>query len=193
LWLCRSCHRYGSIGYDPFLSVNGAICLSPAVKVTSDIKEVIASSDYITLHVPFNDATKGLINTDSLANAKDGVRILNFARGELVNSADIIAALESGKVSFYVTDFPNDEIIGVKGVIAIPHLGASTPESEDNCAKMAAAELIDYLEKGIIRNSVNYPDVICQTPLKPGCVCSIRMPRAFRPLLRRLSAQQSPL
>jgi D-3-phosphoglycerate dehydrogenase len=148
------------IGYDPFLSVNGAICLSPAVKVTSDIKEVIASSDYITLHVPFNDATKGLINTDSLANAKDGVRILNFARGELVNSADIIAALESGKVSFYVTDFPNDEIIGVKGVIAIPHLGASTPESEDNCAKMAAAELIDYLEKGIIRNSVNYPDVM---------------------------------
>ena len=147
------------IGYDPFLSVNGALCLSPEVKVTSDVKEVIAASDYITLHVPANDSTRGLINADSLAEAKDSVRILNFARGELVNSADIIAALESGKVSFYVTDFPSDDVIGVKGVIAIPHLGASTPESEDNCAKMAAAELIDYLEKGIIKNSVNYPNV----------------------------------
>ncbi len=148
------------IGYDPFLSVSGALGLNPDVKITSDIKEVFANSDYITLHVPYNDTTKGLVNKDSLAGAKDGVRILNFARAELVNSADIIAALESGKASAYVTDFPSDAVIGVKGVIAIPHLGASTPESEDNCAKMAAAELIDYLEKGVIRNSVNFPNVM---------------------------------
>ena len=126
------------IGYDPFLSVNGALSLNPAVKVTDDIANVYAAADYITLHLPFNDKTKDTVSAQTIATMKDGVRILNFARGELVNSDDIIAALESGKVAAYVTDFPTDAQIGVEGVVAIPHLGASTPESEDNCAVMAA-------------------------------------------------------
>ena len=112
---------------------------------------------YITIHVPLNDGTKDTVNKDTLAFCKDGVRILNFARGGLVNNADIIAALESGKAAAYVTDFPSDDVIGVDGIIAIPHLGASTPESEDNCAVMAADELIAYIEKGEIVNSVNMP------------------------------------
>ncbi|MBQ2775443.1 MAG: 3-phosphoglycerate dehydrogenase [Clostridia bacterium] len=147
------------IGYDPFLSVNGALSLNPAVKVTDDIANVYAAADYITLHLPFNDKTKDTVSAQTIATMKDGVRILNFARGELVNSDDIIAALESGKVAAYVTDFPTDAQIGVEGVVAIPHLGASTPESEDNCAVMAADELIAYLERGEIKNSVNLPNV----------------------------------
>ena len=146
------------IGFDPYLSVKTAIGLDTHVKVASDVKDVYASSDYITIHVPFNADTKGSINTDTIALMKDGVRILNFARGELVDSPSIIAALESGKVSAYVVDFPSDEILGVKNAIAIPHLGASSPESEDNCAMMAALELIDYIEEGNIKNSVNYPN-----------------------------------
>ena len=146
------------IGFDPFLSVNAAWGLSPSVKNAKSINEIYAVSDYITIHVPFNADTKGSINSETIGTMKDGVRILNFARGELVNNADILAALESGKVSCYVVDFPADEVIGVKGVISIPHLGASTPESEDNCAYMAAIELIDYIENGNIKNSVNLPD-----------------------------------
>lgn len=147
------------IGYDPFLSVNGALALDPSVKVVSDLNELYAAADYITLHVPLNDSTRSTVCAATLAGMKDGVRILNFARGELVNSEDILAALESGKAAAYVTDFPTDAQIGAKGVTAIPHLGASTPESEDNCAVMAATELADYLEKGVIKNSVNYPAV----------------------------------
>ncbi len=147
------------IGFDPFLSVNGALSLNPAVKVTDDMANVFAAADYITLHLPFNDKTKDTVSAKTIETMKDGVRILNFARGELVNSDDIIAALESGKVASYVTDFPSDAQIGVKGVVAIPHLGASTPESEDNCAVMAADELIAYLERGEIKNSVNLPNV----------------------------------
>lgn len=146
------------VGYDPFLSVGGALCIETSVEVTSSMDAVFAAADYISLHLPLNDKTRGMINAQSLEKAKDGVRILNFARGELVNSDDIIAALDSGKASAYVTDFPTDAQIGAKGVIAIPHLGASTPESEDNCAVMAASEVIDYLEKGIIKNSVNMPE-----------------------------------
>ena len=140
------------IGYDPFVSEKDGI------EVAADISEIYAKSDYITLHLPLNDGTRGMINADTLAAMKDGVRILNFARGELVDSKSIIAALESGKAAAYVTDFPNDEQLCVEGITAIPHLGASTPESEENCAAMAAQELADYLEKGVIKNSVNLPN-----------------------------------
>ena len=145
------------VGFDPFLSVKAALALSPHVEVVNDIKEIYAKSDYISLHIPYNAETKGTICADSLAFMRDGVRILNFARGELVDTASMLAALESGKVACYVTDFPNDEVLGVENVVALPHLGASTPESEDNCATMAAAELIDYIENGNIVNSVNMP------------------------------------
>lgn len=146
------------IGYDPFLSVKAAWGLSPSAKNAQSLDELYAESDYITLHLPYNADTKNTINAETIAKMKDGVRILNFARGELVNDADIIAALESDKVACYVTDFPNDNVIGVKNVVAIPHLGASTPESEDNCAYMAAIQLIDYIENGNIKNSVNLPN-----------------------------------
>ena len=146
------------VGYDPFLSVKAALSLDPSVKTVSDVKDLYAAADYVTIHVPFNADTKGTINADAIAAMKDGVRVLNFARGELVDNSAILPALESGKVAAYITDFPSDEVLGAKGVIAVPHLGASTPESEDNCAKMAALELIDYIENGNIKNSVNYPD-----------------------------------
>jgi len=146
-------------GYDPYLSVKSAWNLNHNAVYISDINEIFAECDYITIHVPLTDSTKNLINAETIAKCKDGVRILNFSRAALVNSADIIAALESGKVAAYVTDFPTDEVIGVEGVIAIPHLGASTPESEENCATMAAKELIDYIENGNIVNSVNLPEI----------------------------------
>ena len=146
-------------GYDPYLSVKSAWNLTHNAVHIYDINEIFEKCDYITVHVPLTDDTKGLINKDTIAKMKDGVRILNFARGELVNTDDIKAALESGKVAAYVTDFPSDDIIGVDGVIAVPHLGASTPDSEDNCASMAARELIDYIENGNIVNSVNLPEI----------------------------------
>ncbi len=160
------------VGYDPFLSVNAALNLKPGVEVVKAITDVYAAADYITLHLPYNKDTKGTVNAESIAKMKDGVRILNFARGELVNSADLIAALSAGKVAAYITDFPSDDVIGVDGVVAIPHLGASTPESEDNCAVMAAKELIDYLEHGNVTNSVNLPD--CELAKTADClVCVI--------------------
>lgn len=146
-------------GYDPYLSVDAAWNLSRAIHHATSIKDIFAECDYITVHVPLTNETRGLINAESIATMRDGVRILNFARGDLVNDADLIAALESGKVAAYVTDFADDALLGIDGVIAIPHLGASTPESEDNCAQMAAKELIDYLENGNITNSVNLPNV----------------------------------
>ena len=146
-------------GYDPYLSVNSAWNLTHNAVHIYDINEIFKKCDYITIHVPLVDATKNMINKDTLAIMKDGVRILNFARAGLVNSADIKSALESGKVAAYVTDFPTDEVLDTDGVIAIPHLGASTPESEDNCAAMAAKELIDYIENGNITNSVNLPEI----------------------------------
>ncbi len=164
------------VGYDPFLSVKAALNLNPAVKVVADIKDIYAASDYITIHMPYNAETKGTINNDTIALMKDGVRILNFARGELVDSAAIVAALESGKVASYVVDFPSDEVLGVKNVVAIPHLGASTPESEDNCAMMAALELIDYIENGNIKNSVNYPDAEMNATGVKVCVMHKNVP-----------------
>ena len=131
-------------GYDPYLSVDAAWNLSRSVNHVTNIDDIFASCDYITLHVPLTDSTRGVINTISIAKMKDNVRILNFARGELVETSDIIRALSSGKVAAYVTDFGNSALLDANGVIVLPHLGASTPESEDNCAGMAAKELIDY-------------------------------------------------
>ena len=146
-------------GYDPYLSIKSAWSLSSATIRCDSLDEIYEKCDYITLHIPCTKDTKGSVNNIAFAKMKDGVRILNFARGELVNSDDMLEALESGKVASYVVDFPSDEMIGARNVVAIPHLGASTPESEDNCAYMAAHELIDYIENGNITNSVNMPAV----------------------------------
>jgi len=142
------------LGYDPFLKdANG-------IDVTDNLDDIYAKADYIALHLPQNDETKGMVNADTIAKMKDGVRIVNFARGGLVKSDDLVAALEAGKVAAYVTDFADDTLLGVENVVAIPHLGASTPESEDNCAEMAANELVAYLEDGNIINSVNLPNIV---------------------------------
>lgn len=164
------------VGVDPFMSVNAALRLNPAVKVVNSNDAVYAEADYISIHVPCNADTKGFVNAEAIAKMKDGVRILNFARGELVNDADIIAAIENKKVARYVTDFPNANTIGVDGIVAIPHLGASTPESEDNCAVMAANELIDYIENGNITNSVNLPNASMNTTGKKVCIIHKNVP-----------------
>ena len=150
------------LGFDTHLSVDAAWRLSRKIQKAACREQIFAECDVITLHVPLLDETRGIINKDSIATMKDGVMILNFARGELVNTADVIAALESGKISRYVTDFPCQELIGVRNAVLIPHLGASTPESEDNCAAMAAQELDEYLRLGNIKNSVNMP--ACELP-----------------------------
>lgn len=164
------------IGYDPFLSVKAALSLKPGVKTVTDVNDLYAASDYITIHVPYNADTKGTICEKSIAVMKDGVRILNFARGELADTAAVLAAVESGKIACYITDFPSDELIGVKTVICVPHLGASTPESEDNCAVMAASELIDYIENGNIRNSVNFPNAEMNAAGTKICVLHKNVP-----------------
>ena len=146
-------------GYDPYLSVDAAWKLSRSIHHAVSLEEIYAECDYISVHVPLTPDTKGMIGNDAFAVMKDGVRILNFARAGLVDSDAMLAALASGKVASYVVDFPTDEMLGVENVIAIPHLGASTPESEDNCAVMAVDEIKDYLENGNITNSVNYPNV----------------------------------
>ena len=146
-------------GYDPFLSVDSALRLDRHVHVVKNVDELYKNSDYITIHVPYNKDTRDTINAESIGRMKGGVRVINLARGELVNDDDMIAALETGRVSCYVTDFPNNKITLAKHVVAIPHLGASSPESEENCAVMAARELRDYLENGNITNSVNMPAV----------------------------------
>lgn len=150
------------IGYDPYLSVDSALKLSRHVKKANSPEEVYATADYITIHVPLMDSTRNTINAETIAQMKDGVIILNFARGGLVNNADIKKALADGKVAKYVVDFADSETVNQPGIINIPHLGASTAESEDNCAVMAAQELTDYLENGNILNSVNFPN--CSLP-----------------------------
>ena len=147
-------------GYDPFLSVDGALALSRLVHRAMDLETIYKNCDYITLHVPQTAETRGMLNEDAFHMMKGGVRILNLARGGLVNDDDMLAALESGKVACYVTDFPNNKILQGKNVVAIHHLGASTPESEENCAVMAAQQLRDYLENGNITNSVNLPTLV---------------------------------
>ncbi len=147
------------LGYDPYITVDAAWSLSKAVKKANDLDTIFENCDYISVHVPSTPETKNMICTSSIAKMKDGVRIINLSRADLVNAGDIKKAIADGKVGSYVTDFPTEEVLGVEGITAIPHLGASTPESEDNCAFMAANELIDFLESGNIKNSVNYPNV----------------------------------
>ncbi|MCR5783369.1 MAG: 3-phosphoglycerate dehydrogenase [Clostridia bacterium] len=147
------------IGYDPYLTDKAANTLEKAVEITGSLDDIFAMSDYITLHAPVNDSTKDTICAASIAKCKPGVRIVNFARGGLVNSADLKKALADGSVAAYVTDFPSEDLIGVDGVTALPHLGASTPESEENCAVMASRQIAAYLERGDVINSVNYPNI----------------------------------
>jgi D-3-phosphoglycerate dehydrogenase len=164
------------VGVDPYLTEQGKAQLHASVKVVDSREEVYKVADYITIHVPCNDDTKGFINAESIAQMKDGVRVLNFARGELVNDADIKSALESGKVAKYVTDFPNENTVGVENIVAIPHLGASTPESEDNCAVMAVNEIIEYVEKGNIVNSVNLPNATLDAVGTKVCIIHKNIP-----------------
>ena len=151
-------------GYDPYISVDAAWNISSRIHHAENPDEIFENCDYITLHIPLNDQTKNIVDKKAISNMKDGIRIMNFARGGLVNTDDIIEALGKGKVAAYATDFVEDKLINVPGVITIPHLGASTPESEDNCARMAALELMDYLENGNIKNSVNMPEADMNHP-----------------------------
>ena len=163
------------VGYDPFLSVSSALTLNPRVTYVQSLDRLYAVSDYLSLHLPMTPETRGSINAGSIAKMKPGVRIVNLARGELVNDTDMIAALESGRVAAYATDFPNGEITGAKNVIPIPHLGASSEESEENCAIMAAVQIQDYLENGNIVNSVNMPalSMSWSAPTRLSVLCSI--------------------
>lgn len=150
------------VGYDPYLSTANALRLEPAVKVVSSVDELMSLSDFVTIHVPYNESTKHTINADNIAKMKKGGAVINLARGELVDTKAVLAALAESQLSRYVTDFPSDELIGAENVIVMPHIGASTPEAEVNCALMAAEELKDFLENGNIRNSVNFPS--CSSP-----------------------------
>lgn len=159
-------------GYDPFLSVDGALALSRSVKHVTELDQIFANCDYITIHVPLNADTRNTISAEAIEKMKDGVRIINLARGELVDTKAMAAALESGKVAAYVSDFASDEILAQENAVTLPHLGASTPESEDNCAKMAVKEIRDFLETGTIRNSVNFPNL--KVPYEGGYrICMI--------------------
>ena len=176
-------------GYDPYLSVDAALRLDRHIKVVKELDALYANSDYITLHLPYMEATKDTVNAAALGKMRDGVRIINMARGGLVNNADLIAALQSGKAARYVTDFPDNEIALVDGVVAIPHLGASTPESEENCAVMAANQLRDFLENGNIKNSVNFPNVIMErSGAQRLCVIHRNVPAVIAQITTQLGA-----
>ena len=178
------------IGYDPFLSVDGALQLSRHITHVTNLDDIFANSDYITVHVPLTPDTKGIIGAENIAKMKDGVRILNYSRDGLCNSTDVITALENGKVACYVTDFATDDLLGVDGVIAMPHLGASTPESEDNCARMAADQVKDYLENGNITNSVNFPAAkMARTGDVRYCVLHKNVPAVLQNILAFVSEQ----
>ncbi len=157
--VANAAYRLGMnvVGFDPFLSVGAALHLDPRVKVASSLEKAVAEADYITIHVPLNDSTRGEFNADIFSCMKKGVRFLNFARGELVDNSALKVAIADGTVKLYITDFPNAEVLNMENTICIPHLGASSEESEDNCAVMASRELIDFLENGNISNSVNLP------------------------------------
>ncbi|MBQ7302874.1 MAG: phosphoglycerate dehydrogenase [Clostridia bacterium] len=177
-------------GYDPYLSVDAAWGLSRSIHHATDLAQIYSQCDYITVHVPLNDGTRKMINAETIATMKDGVRVLNFARAGLVDSDAMKAALADGKVAAYVVDFPTEEMIDVKNVIAIPHLGASTPESEDNCAVMAADELRDYLENGTIRNSVNYPALdVARTGDSRVCVLHKNIPAMLTAISAAIAEQ----
>ncbi len=177
------------LGCDPYITVEGAWSLSRDIAQAKTYEEIYKQADYITLHVPATPTTKNMINAETLAMMKDGVKIINLSRADLVCADDIKAAIESGKVSCYVTDFPTEETVGCKGIITIPHLGASTGESEDNCAVMAARELRDYLENGNIKNSVNYPSV--SMPATPGSVRVVILHKNIPNMLSHISTSLS--
>lgn len=156
------------IGYDPFLSVDAAWSLNHQVKHAETLDTLLAKADYLTFHVPETPDTKGFVNANTIKNMKNGVKLINIARGGLVNNEDVLAAIRAGKISCMVTDFAAEELIACDKVICLPHLGASTPEAEDNCAVMAVKELRDFLERGIIKNSVNFPKTTTDNPIPCG-------------------------
>lgn len=178
------------IGYDPFMSVTNALKLDPAVKLMKNNEEVMTNCDYLTIHVPLTDDTKNLVNKDVIAKMKDGVRILNFSRDGLVNAEALLAGIKSGKVAKYVTDFATDDILGEENVICMPHLGASTPESEENCAVMACDQVKEYLENGNIVNSVNYPAISLARSSEGDtrfCVMHKNVPELLKKVLTEIS------
>ena len=176
------------VGCDPFLSVEGAWNLDRRVKRAATFDEVFAAADYLTLHVPATKDTKNMVCTESIAKMKDGVKIINLSRADLVSAADVKVAMESGKVSAYVTDFPTEDVLTIPGAVAIPHLGASTAESEDNCAVMAARELDDYLTDGTIKNSVNFPNLeATRTGASLVCVLHANVPAVITQVSAALS------
>ena len=174
------------LGYDPFLARH----IDASVRRVKTLERLLEDSDYVTLHLPLTDGTRGMISFDQMSRMKTGVIVLNFARGALVNNKAMIEALETGRVASYVTDFPDDEITGVNGVVALPHLGACTPEAEDNCAAMAASQLGDYLLHGIIRNSVNLPECVFEKSPKP-CITVLGSAGSVDPgLITEIAASQ---
>ncbi|MBQ8576649.1 MAG: phosphoglycerate dehydrogenase [Clostridia bacterium] len=178
------------LGFDKFMTIDAAWKLSRKIEKAASMDEIFETCDYITVHVPSTPETRGMFNKESFAKMKDGVRILNFSRADLVNAADMKEALASGKVARYVTDFPTEETVNVPGIVALPHLGASTEESEDNCAIMAARELIEFLENGNIRNSVNYPDAeIPHTGDARICVFHKNVPGVLNNITAIISSQ----
>ncbi len=178
------------MGCDPYITVNAAWALSRAVKKAASYEEIYQKADYITLHVPSTPETKGMISEKTLSMMKDGVRIINMARADLVNAADMKAALASGKVAAYITDFPTEETLGVPGVVNIPHLGASTYESEDHCAVMAARQMLDYLENGNIRNSVNFPALsMARSGIQRICLLHRNIPNVLSSITSLVSGE----
>lgn len=177
-------------GYDPFLSVEHALMLSRAVHKAGDLDKLLAEADFVSLHLPLTDKTRGMVGADMLSKFKPGAALLNFSRGELVDGAAVLEAVKAGRLRRYVTDFPSEDMLGAEGVIALPHLGASTPESEDNCAEMAAQELAGYLTRGAIINSVNYP--ACDPGYTDGarlCVLHANVPNMVGSVTALLAAQ----
>ena len=177
-------------GYDPFLSVEHALMLSRAVHKAGDLDKLLAEADFVSLHLPLTDKTRGMVDADMLSKFKPGAALLNFSRGELVDGATVLEAVKAGRLRRYVTDFPSEDMLGAEGVIALPHLGASTPESEDNCAEMAAQELAGYLTRGAIINSVNYPT--CDPGYTDGarlCVLHANVPNMVGSVTALLAAQ----
>ncbi|MBR7117047.1 MAG: phosphoglycerate dehydrogenase [Clostridia bacterium] len=178
------------MGCDPYITVNAAWSLSRSIEHAASYDEIYANADYITLHVPSTKDTKGMINRDTIAKMKDGVRLINLARADLVDTEALREALESGKVASYVTDFPTEDTLGLPNTVNIPHLGASTAESEDNCAVMAADQLIEYLKTGNIRNSVNYPSVsIPHTGAARICICHLNVANMLSQITSAISAR----
>lgn len=178
------------IGVDPFLSTAGAVALSSSVKLVASREEIYKAADFITVHVPLNADTKNMFNAQTFAAMKDGAVLINNSRGELVDTDAVIAALNSGKLGRYITDFPVSELIGVNNAVCVPHLGASTPEAEDNCAIMAAKQLTDYIENGNIKNSVNYPSVsMPRTGVVRLCVLHRNIKEILSKMLAVISSQ----